>query len=363
VRNQDLNRLVAEASPIRDVDLAEFDFDRAEADLIREILASPRNLADRELAADPKRRPQHALSRWPALSIAAVALAFVVAFVALGLFRDADQPVFAASAIRVAETNPRLLMTAPGWSVISADEFTADEGEVHFSDGTHDIQLNWYPVSAYNERLKAGEGWDTSTQVAFLGHPATMFADYGTAPGMGPSFDTVVSPEGKTFVEIRGDALGSEDAYRQLLDSFEHTDVNTWLSAMPASVVQPSDRSATVDEMLKGIPIPPGFDVSQLKRGDAVLDRYQLGVKVAGGVACVWLDRWTEGLARGDQGEVQQAKDALATSRDWPVLQEMNKEGDYPEGIWDFAKDRLGSSGYGRNTTHNYNSTLGCNNF
>jgi hypothetical protein len=54
-----------------------------------------------------------------------------------------------------------------------------------------------------------------------------MFTYTDTAPGMGPSFDTIVSPEGRTFVEIRGDELGSEDAYRQLLDSFEHTDVNT----------------------------------------------------------------------------------------------------------------------------------------
>jgi hypothetical protein len=364
VRTKELNRLVAEASPIRDADLAEFDFERAEAELIREIIASPEGFHDPELTPEPERRSQRVLARWPALSVAAVALAFLVAFATFGLFRNDDQPVFAASAIKVAEANPRLLMTAQGWSVARADEFTADQGEMAFSNGSDEVELFWLPSGQYQSYLRDRESdSNEQTAIAFLGRPATMYTETDTAAGMGPSFDTIVSPEGKTFVEIRGDALGSEDAYRQLLDSFEHTDVNTWLSAMPPSVVQPSDRAATVDEMLKGIPLPPGFDAAPLKRGDTVSDRYQLGVKVAGSVACDWLDRWTEGLAKGDQAEVQRAKDALATSHDWPILQEMDKEGDYPEGIWDFAKDRLGGSGFGRNTTHNYNASLGCNSF
>jgi hypothetical protein len=362
VRSRDLNRLVAEASPVRDADLAEFDFERAEADLIGEIIASPADPIDPELTLEPERRSQRVLARWPALSVAAVALAFVVAFATFGLFRNDDQPVFAASAIKVAEANPRLLMTAPGWSVTRADEFTTDQGEMIFSNGSDEVELFWRPAGQYRSYLGDREADSNDrTEIAFLGRPATMFISTDTAAGMGPSFDTIVSPEGKTFVEIRGDELGGEDAYHQLLDSFEHTDVNTWLSAMPPSVVQPSDRGATVDEMLKGIPLPPGFDAAALKRGDTVSDRYQLGAKVAGSVACEWLDRWTEGLAKGDRAEVQQAKDALATSHDWPILQEMDKQGDYPEAIWDFAKDRLGGSGMGSNTTHNYNASLGCN--
>ncbi len=364
MRSRDLNRLVAEASPIRDADLAEFDFERAEAELIQEIIARSPDATDPDLTHGPERPSQRVLTRWPALSTAAVAVVFVAAFVTFGLLRHDDQPVFAASAIKVAEANPRLLMTTPGWSVTRADEFTADEGEMAFSNGSDEVELFWRPTDQYQSYLRDREtDSNDQTEIAFLGRPATMFTYTDTAPGKGPSFDTIVSPEGKTFVEIRGDELGSEDAYRQLLDSFEHTDVNTWLSALPPSVVKPSNRAATVDEMLKGIPLPPGFDAAALKRGDTVSDRYQLGARVAGSVACDWLDRWTEGLAKGDRAEVQQAKDALATSHDWPILQEMDKQGDYAQEIWDFAKDRLGSSGFGRNTTHNYNPSLGCNSF
>jgi hypothetical protein len=362
VRSKVLNRLVAGASPIRDADLAEFDFERADAELIQEIVATSPDATDTDLTSGPECRPRRVLTRWPALSVAAIAVAFVATFVTFGLLRGDEQPVFAASAIKVAEANPRLLMTAPGWSVTRADEFTADQGEMAFSNGSDEVELFWRPTGQYQSYLRDRESdSNDQTAIAFLGRPATMFTYTDTAAGMGPSFDTIVSPEGKTFVEIRGDALGSEDAYRQLLDSFEHTDVNTWLSAMPPSVVQPSDRAATVDEMLRGIPLPPGFDPAALRRGDTVSDRYQLGVKVAGSVACEWLDRWTEGLAKGDRAEVQQAKNALATSHDWAILQELAKQGGYPQEIWDFAKDRLGASGFGRNTTHNYNSSLGCN--
>ncbi len=364
MRSRDLNRLVAQASPIRDADLAELDFERAEAELIGEIIASPGGSDHPELTPEPERRSQRVLARWPALSVAAVALAFIIAFATFGVFRNDSQPVFAASAIKVAETNPRLLMTASGWSVTRADEFTAAQGEMTFSNGPDEVDLFWRPAGQYQSYLRDRQADSNDrTEIAFLGRPATMFTYTDTAAGKGPSFDTIVSPDGKTFVEIRAAELGSEDVYRQLLDSFEHTDVNTWLSAMPPSVVQPSDRAATVDEMLKGIPLPPGFDASALKRGDTVSDRYQLGARVAGSIACQWLDRWTEGLAKGDHAEVQQAKDALATSHDWPILQEMDKQGDYPEAIWDFAKDRLGGSGMGRNTTHNYNPSLGCNSF
>jgi hypothetical protein len=362
VTKQDLDRLVADASPIRDADLAGFDFERGEAELIQEIIASPDAPTEPGGKARFNDRHHRGLRRWPVLSVAAVAAAFIVAFVTFGLIRQEDEPVFAAAAIKVAEANPRLLMTAPGWSVTRADEFTTDEGEMAFGNGSDEVELFWRPASQYQSYLRDREvDSDAQTEAPFLGHPATMFTDTNTGAGVGPSFDTVVAPEGKTFVEIRGDDLGSEDAYRGLLDSFERTDVDTWLSAMPASVVQPAHRAATVEQMLEGIPLPPGFDTAALKRGDAVLDRYQLGARVAGSIACAWLDRWSNGLAKGDTAEVQQAKDALSTSRDWPILQEMNKQGDYPKVIWDFATDRSGGSGFGPNTSHNYNISLGCN--
>ncbi len=43
-------------------------------------------------------------------------------------------------------------------------------------------------------------------------------------------------------------------------------------------------------------------------------------------MACAWIERG------GDE-----AREALATARRWPILNEMNAEGDYPEVVWQYA--------------------------
>ena len=52
---------------------------------------------------------------------------------------------------------------------------------------------------------------------------------------------------------------------RPMLASLHEVDVDTWLSAMPASVVQPAQQAEAVDEMLAGIPLPPGFDPASIR--------------------------------------------------------------------------------------------------
>lgn len=280
------------------------------------------------------------------------------------------QPPFADAAVRWAKVSPRLLVTESGWYIQTVIENGDGTGEIHWTDGIngpdglHYLEIHWFPARQYNnlqkDRSEGGRYPPTKTTV--LGRKAKVFHEGPTS-----DYDTFVAPHGRFLVEIRGD-VGSEDGYFQLLQTLEPTSVNGWLSAMPASVLEVPDRRKAVDSMTKDIPLPPGMNTSKLQgfvahrlKGQKLVSRYNLGAAVTGIVSCDWLDRWTEGLAKGDRDEVQQAKDALATSRNWRILDQMDRHGDYPEGIWDFAKDRLGSSGYGRNTTHNYNSTLGCN--
>jgi len=98
-----------------------------------------------------------------------------------------------------------------------------------------------------------------------------------------------------------------------------------------------------------------------LKKGELATDRYQLGWQVTGAIACEWLDRWTAGAKASDWEKVRQAREALATARDWPILLWMDRHGGgYPASIWDWAADRRGSSGRGPNTARNYNPELGC---
>jgi hypothetical protein len=355
VRDDELTRLLADASPISEAEVGGFDFEQAEAELMKEITGSPAlsDVADLDTARQGRLRRHLTRGRGVA-ALAGAATVAAVTVIGIGSLGGDDHPAFAAGAIRIAEENPRLLVTEPGWSVTRADEFTADSGEMTFSNGEDELELFWRPAGNYESSLGGRAREVSSTKIQLLGRPATLFSFDGY-------LTTLLPPQGRTFVEIRADDPVTEETYLELLGSLRPADVETWLAAMPASVVRPIDRAAAVDEMLEGIPLPPGFDAAALRSGDTVSDRYQLGAEVTGAVACTWLDRWTAAIAAGDTAGAAEAKQAMATARSWPILREMNAHGDYPEVLWDWAEDRRGASGFGPNTSRDYNSALGCN--
>lgn len=354
MRDDELTRLLAEASPISEAEVGAFDFEQAEAELMSEITGSPAlsDVADLDTARQGRLR-RHLTRGRVVAALAGAAAAVAVTMIGVGSFGGDERPAFAAEAIRVAEENPRLLVTEPGWSVTRADEFTADSGEMTFSNGQDELELFWRPAGDYKSSLRVRTREASTTEIELLGRSATLFTFDGY-------FTTLLPPQGRIFLEIRGDDPISLEAYRELLASLRPTDVETWLAAMPASVVRPMDRAATVDEMLEEIPLPPGLDVDKLRSGDTLSDRYQLGAQVTGAVACAWLDRWTAAIAAGDTSGAAEAKRAMATAPTWPILREMNAQGDFPKVVWDWAEDRLGSSGLGPNTSRDYNSALGC---
>jgi len=120
-------------------------------------------------------------------------------------------------------------------------------------------------------------------------------------------------------------------AFESLLASLRAVDTNTWLSALPASVVKTTDRAAVITSMLQGVTLPPGFDASTIAGSDLTSDRYQLGAWVTGTVACTWIKLWSNARSTGDTAGVQQAIAAMATAKDWPILKEMATNGEYPQ--------------------------------
>jgi RNA polymerase sigma-70 factor (ECF subfamily) len=100
------------------------------------------------------------------------------------------QPAFAAAAIEVAEANPRLLVTEPGWTVTNANEFEAAEGEVSFGDGAHTFSIHWYPARMYRDYLRDRADVSFEETSSVLGHTATT-VHYG-----GTEYATMLSPQG-----------------------------------------------------------------------------------------------------------------------------------------------------------------------
>jgi hypothetical protein len=223
------------------------------------------------------------------------------------------RPEFAAAAIRVATANPRLLVTEPGWKIIRADEFEPENGELTFSDGSRQFELHWYPARLYADFLRDRANVSAPEHGTLLGQRATT-VDYGRK-----EYATMLSPQGKVFIEVRG-RLGSKSAYERILHSLRPVSVDAWLSSMPPSTVRPQAHSETVERMLQGIPLPPGFDATALQSEGSIANRSTLAVKVANAVACGWVESWIAAGAAGDEAAAERAVEAMAGSATWPIV-------------------------------------------
>jgi hypothetical protein len=252
------------------------------------------------------------------LGLGVAAAAVVAALLVVGSWLGGSgngRPEFAAAAVRVAEANPRLLVTAPGWKIIRADEFELDSGELTFSDGGRRFELHWYPARLYEQYLRDRANVSSPEHSILLGQPATT-VDYGR-----DEYATMLAPQGSVFIEVRG-RLGSKRAYEEIVNSLRQVDVETWLGAMPPSTVRPEARSETVDQMLRGIPVPPGFDAATLQSESSISDQSSLAVKVGNAVACGWVESWIAARAAGDEAAAGRAVEAMAGSADWPIVRQ-----------------------------------------
>jgi len=244
------------------------------------------------------------------LAIAALAVAIVL--LSGGSVRG-GRPAFAEAAIEVAEANPRLLVGAPGWKVTRADEFEADEGEVTFGDGSHELAIHWYPARLYRGYLHDRASVSPQRRSRLLGRLATT-VHYG-----GREYATMLAPQGSVFLEVRG-GLGSRGEYERVLHSLRPASVEEWLGAMPPSVVRPGARAQAIAGLLHGVPLPPNFDLARLQGKDVIRDHRALGVEVGGGVACGWVQAWQAARRAGDAAGAREAVAAMATVPSWPMV-------------------------------------------
>lgn len=258
----------------------------------------------------------------------ALACVAVAAALLFGLGGDSvgggGQRAFAAAAIKVAEANPRLLVTAPDWAVTDAGEFERDEGEVSFADGDRRLAIHWYPARLYRSYLRDRARESKPQRSTLLGRTATTIR-YDLRSG-GAEYATMLAPQGPVFIEVRG-GVGDRAAYDAILHSLRPVDVETWLAAMPRSVVDPESRARVVRRMLQGVPLPPAFDSAALKGEDSVLNHYQLAVKVADAVTCGWFESWLSATRAGKESRAQKAVRAMSTWPRWPMISAIDDGG------------------------------------
>lgn len=255
---------------------------------------------------------------------AVVAILLVLSGGSVDSVKEGGRPTYAAAAVKVAEANPRLLVTAPGWSIIHAN-IRAEFGGLTYKDAGHpafgpeglSVTMNWAPASLYRTTLRESRRKATVRKSTVLGRQATTFHYVGR-----PAYIAVLPPQGDVFVTLGLPAEGHES----LLRSLRAVSVARWLAAMPPEVVQPTAESGVIAQMLHGVPLPPGLDPSSLKAEGELANHFDLGQTVAGAVACGWLESWNAAIHSGDTATAEAAITAMSGARRWPVLLQMVHE-------------------------------------
>jgi hypothetical protein len=296
----------------------------------RPIPAGDRIALERGAGAAPARGGIFLRHRVASVGFGLACAAMIALLVVLGggsvdSVKDGGRPTYAAAAVKVAEANPRLLVTAPGWSIVHANSFEAEYGGLTYKKAGHptigpdhvSAVMNWEPASLYRGALRGYRRDGKATQVRVLGRQASAFQI-----NSGSTYLVVLPPQGSVFVTL---SLPAEE-HEALLRSVRAVSVERWLAAMPPEVVQPAAESAVIAQMLQGVPLPPGFDPSSLDAEGVLTNRYELGQAVAGAVACGWLESWDAAMGSGDAATAEAAIVGLSGARHWAVLLEMVQE-------------------------------------
>lgn len=190
------------------------------------------------------------------------------------------------------------------------------------------LDIDWRPAASYDGYVEDRNGLGKPDQITLLGVPALTWAYSGD------DHTAIREVVGDWTLEVRGSGMDEAD-YLALLDELTPVAVDDLDTHLPASFVTDAERPGVIADMLEPIPLPDGFDPASIQSTE--IDPYQLGAAVTGAVTCAWLDQYTEARQTGDATGVQEAADAMATSRDWPVLKEMEKSGDWPDAVWGLA--------------------------
>jgi hypothetical protein len=414
MKRQEIEATVAAAYPVDRERIERLDIESLEADLLADVddLGEADSLLPGAAATPPDRpRGWRSGSRRLGLGFAVAALAAaVVAVVLLGGGGD-ERPssVYGAELVRFAESTPLLLLEGPGWSVRSVEQSEA-RGRIEFATASPEphpdesletraevkrhvtapavvarrqrlVELAWYDSRDYSATVRHGKvslsfydtdlhkrihlhvpGHSLKIEVKGLGVTAYVNPHSETSWRQGGPGDRAMLAywyEGAHLIEMRA-SVPDLAAFRERLEWLRRVGPEDWLDAMPARVVKAADYAATVESMLTGIPLPPGFDPSRLKTEGITTDRYQVGAAVGGAVACDWFRTWDEAVEGGDGATVKKAEAVLMKSESWPIFREMAKEGAYPATVIEYAEKMPSRKWYGRPLLSAVEEGLGC---
>ncbi len=270
--------------------------------------------------------------RWLPLGFASLACAAVLAAVIVISGGSLDSgpganPGFADAAVKVAEANPRLLITAPGWRIEEARSFKPQRGQLELGDGTHKVHLSWGTAVDRRASLYRGDKRVVGTWKETIAARQAIVFHLHAGP-TGSYFTTIFPAEGGVFVELDG-AFAKRGEWDALMASVRAVGVDEWLEAMPGEILRPKAFATELARMLHGVPVPPGFEATAAIKPTELTNRFQAAKKLTQAVTCEWVQRWAGARKEGNAAGAREAVDAMSGARDWPVLLRMAREKGY----------------------------------
>jgi hypothetical protein len=353
-------------NPLPEEAAARLALDAAEREMLDALVATVALAPDIPAPRRPMPRLRRSRAAIGALAVAIPVIA-VLAVLPLGRHsRHGPVPATTNTVRPRTGASPQVLLQLPGWRVARADEESTMSGELDFArvgkggiplpTQASDPTLIWYPASEENGYLQdRGSEASIKTTATLLGATAQLF-QYKPSLEPHPTF---------TAIWVMGPRALMYEARARDMHAFEvqigHLHVvsdATWITAMPKNTVTPAQRATTIRTMLRGVVLPPGFNVRQIPGATLVRNRYELGTAVTGTVTCEWFARWGRARQSGDRAEVNRAVSAMARSKHWPILRQMGTQGGWTEILERFVAAMPG--GHTARLLAEVNTGLGC---
>ena len=226
-----------------------------------------------------------------------------------------------------------VVLDAPGWKV---DSLGGDG--ITFRNGDANLEITSYAAKDYDSYV---EDREYIVDPPAPGAPVTVLGRAGQLWAYSQDDHTVIREvEGGHWLEFRGQGM-DQDAYLALLGQLRLTSDAEFNAALPDDYVTKDERDIAAEQILGEIHevsnagFPDGTSL-QLGAGEAK-DHYQFGAEVVAQYTCAWLEDFENAKAHGQQARADEAARVLGTSRQWPILKQMNADGDYPEVVWELA--------------------------
>ena len=233
----------------------------------------------------------------------------------------------------------RAVLDAEGWQVRATESSDDGYGEVDYTSGRTSLQITWYPAKSYASYV---EDREHIVDPPAPGRPVEVLGKPGQLWAYSAQDHTVIREvQDGHWMEFRGSGI-NETGYLALLAQLRLVDLQGFEQALPDRFVTDTERADAVAALLQGIEAASGAGYPDGQPGapkSEQQDPYQLGAAVAGSYACAWLDELAAATAAGAAARADEAARVLGTARDWPVLDQMNPDGDYPEVLWGYADE------------------------